>query len=214
LPRLIQAVHLLVSERVAHPYWGALEETDDGIWATSFDTFLPGYFDESRVTQMPIVPFDSLPDDARLWVFAASEPVSGERAGRLLAAVDAWLADWKAHGEPLTCARDWRDGRFLAIGVDQSTAGASGCSIDALFRVFKEVQANDGPSMLGGGRVFYCDAGGQVVAQSRTECAKSATPETRVFDTSVTTAGAYRSSFEKSARDSWHRDLLSTAPSI
>jgi len=73
---------------------------------------------------MPIVPFESLPDDARLWVFAASDPVTGERAQRLLAAVDAWLAEWKAHDEPLRCARDWRDDRFLAIGVDQSTAGA------------------------------------------------------------------------------------------
>ena len=165
---------------------------------------------------MPIVPFQSLPDDARLWVFAASDPVSGERADRLLTAVDRWLADWKAHGEPLTCGRDWRDDRFVAIGVDQSTAGASGCSIDALFRVFKDLQAAGGPSMLGGGRVFHRNATGEVVSQSRAEFAKAASsgeisPDTPVFDTSVTTAGAYRNAFEKAARDSWHRELLSAA---
>ena len=42
--------------------------------------------------------------------------------------VDAFLDQWNAHGSALTCAREWRDDRFLAIGVDQSTAGASGCS--------------------------------------------------------------------------------------
>ena len=162
---------------------------------------------------MPVVRFDSLPDDARLWVFAASEPVTGDRAAMLLNAVDEWLAEWKAHGEPLECARDWRDDRFLAIGVDQSTAGASGCSIDALFRVFKELQASGGPSMLGGGRVFYRGPHNAVVSQSRAEFAKSASsgevgPETPVFDTSVATAGDYRRSFEKSARDSWHGELL------
>ena len=165
---------------------------------------------------MPVVRFDSLPDDARLWVFAASEPVTGDQAEHLLDAVDEWLADWKAHGEPLTCARDWRDHRFLAIGVDQSTAGASGCSIDALFRVFKQLQAAGGVSMLSGGRVFHRNPTGEVVGQSRAEFAKSATsgdigPDTMVFDTSVTSAGAYRSSFERPARDSWHRELLTTA---
>jgi hypothetical protein len=164
---------------------------------------------------MPIVRFETLPDDARLWVFAASEPVSGERADRLLAAVDEWLADWKAHGEPLTCAREWRDHRFLAIGVDQSTAGASGCSIDALFRVFKELQASGGPSMLGGGRVFYRGRSGEIVSQSRAEFAKASSsgeigPDTAVFDTSVTSASGYRTAFEKPARDSWHRELLTT----
>ena len=162
---------------------------------------------------MPVARFDSLPDDARLWVFAASEQVTGDRAGTLLNAVDKWLADWKAHGEPLTCARDWRDDRFLAIGVDQSTAGASGCSIDALFRVFKELRATGGPSMLDGGRVFYRGTDSAVVSQSRAEFARSASSgevggDTPVFDTSVTTAAAYRTAFEKPARDSWHKELL------
>ena len=161
---------------------------------------------------MPLVEFRALPDDARVWVFAAADPVSGEQADRLLAAVDEWLADWKAHGEPLTCARDWRDDRFLAIGVDQSTAGASGCSIDALFRVFKTLQASGGPSLLGASRVFYRNDSGDIVAQLRAEFAKSHVGlDTIVFDTTITTAGAYRMAFEKSLRDSWHRELLATA---
>jgi hypothetical protein len=162
---------------------------------------------------MPIVRFENLPSDARVWIFAASDPVTGPRAGQLLAAVDEWLAGWKAHGEPLTCARDWRDDRFLAIGVDQSTAGASGCSIDALFRVFQKLQSALGTSMLGGGRVFHRDRSGAVVAQSRAEFTQAAASgtigaDTTVFDTTVTTASAYRGGFEKALRDSWHQDLV------
>ena len=161
---------------------------------------------------MPLVEFRALPDDARVWIFAASEQVTGDQADRLLSAVDEWLVDWKAHGEPLTCARDWRDDRFLAVGVDQSSAGASGCSIDALFRVFKALQAAGGPSMLGGSRVFHRGVSGEIVAQSRDEFAKTLVgPDTIVFDTTVTSAGAYRESFEKALRDSWHRELFATA---
>jgi len=66
---------------------------------------------------MPIVPFASLPDSARVWVFASDRELSGAAADTLLAAVDQFLSEWKAHGVPLRCAREWRDDRFLAVGV-------------------------------------------------------------------------------------------------
>ena len=162
---------------------------------------------------MPIVPFHSLPDDARLWVFAASDRITGERADRLLAAVDEWLANWKAHGEPLTCARDWREDRFLAIGVDQSTAGASGCSIDALFRVLQDLQGTLGTSLVGGGRVFYQDKNGEIAITSRADFTAKAAKgkvdaDTTVFDTTVNKAADYRNRFANRAGESWHRDLF------
>ena len=165
---------------------------------------------------MPIVSFNALPDDARLWVFAASDPINGERAERLLTAVDEWLDEWKAHGEPLTCARDWRDDRFLAIGVDQSTAGASGCSIDALFRILQTLQREFGTSLLNGGRVFYRNKDGSVEMTTRAGFTEGAAKgeidaETVVFDTSLTTVDSYRVEFERSAASSWHRDLLKEA---
>lgn len=161
---------------------------------------------------MPVVPFERLPDDARVWVFAASDPLRGETAARLLAAVDAWLDDWKAHGEPLTCARDWRDDRFLAIGVDQSAAGASGCSVDALFRVFQPLQASLGTSLLGGGRVFWRESSGAVRTLQRDAFADELAAgrvgdDTPVFDTTLTTAREWRTAFERPLRESWHREL-------
>ena len=97
---------------------------------------------------MPSVPFDTLPDDARLWVFASAEPLGAEQSARLLQEVDAFLATWAAHGDPLRAARDWRDDRFLAVGVDQSTAGASGCSIDGLFRRLQALEPALGTTLL------------------------------------------------------------------
>src|SRR5215218_2023 len=111
---------------------------------------------------MPSVPFETLPDDARLWVFASAEPLDDERSAALLAEVDRFLGGWAAHGELLRAARDWRDDRFLAVGVDQSTAGASGCSIDGLFRRLQALQPTLGTTLLGGaGRVYWRDADGR-----------------------------------------------------
>lgn len=162
---------------------------------------------------MPITSFSELPDDARVWVFAASDRVTGDRAAQLLTAVDEWLAEWKAHGEPLTSAREWRDDRFLVIGVDQSTAGASGCSIDALFRILQSFQRQLGTSLVGGGRVFYRNHAGEVESATRTSFSGRAAAgdvgaDTMVYDTSLTTAASYRNRFMLRAGDAWHRELL------
>jgi hypothetical protein len=162
---------------------------------------------------MPAVPFETLPDDARLWVFASSAPLAGGGAERLLAAVDDFIDGWAAHGTPLRAARDWRDDRFLAVAVDQSAAGASGCSIDGLFRSLRALEPALGTSLVGAGRVFWRDAAGHVQVGDRARFAAAAaagdvTADTAVFDPSVTTAEAWRSRFEVPAGQSWHRALL------
>jgi hypothetical protein len=165
---------------------------------------------------MPVVPFETLPDASRVWVFGSDKPLSDEGTKALLDGVDRHLADWKAHGAPLTVSREWRDGRFLVVAVDQSTAGASGCSIDGLFRVPQQLEREAGASLVGGGRVFYRDDHGVVQSTSRAEVGTLAssgfiTKDTVVFDTSVTDLGTFRACFERRAKDSWVNELLSAS---
>lgn len=162
---------------------------------------------------MPRVPFDVLPGDARVWVFGAANELTDTASNRLLDAVDEFLAEWNAHGSPLTCGREWREGRFLAIGVDQSMAGASGCSIDGLFRTLARLEPELGTTLLGGGRVYYRDATGRVDVATRgafNQLARDGQvgPDTAAFDTSITSAVAWRDHFERPIRESWHAQLI------
>ena len=162
---------------------------------------------------MPIVSFDSLPDASRVWVFGSDRPLRGDAADRLLAEVDRFLAQWKAHGAPLTCARNWRDECLLTVGVDSTQESASGCSIDGLFRSLQGLERALGARLLGGGRVFYRDADGRVHCVSRDRlpalaASGSITNDTTVFDTGLTTAGEWRKRFEAPARTTWVGELL------
>lgn len=160
---------------------------------------------------MPKVPFDSLPDDARLWIFPADRPLTGSDAERLLTRVDAFLADWKAHGQPLTAGRDWRDDRFLLVAVDERSAPPSGCSIDALLGVLKALEPELGMTITDHGHVQYRDDGGEVAYATRGDFARLAeegtvSADTRVFDATLTRLGPLREGrFEVPARESWHR---------
>ncbi|MGH7714224.1 MAG: hypothetical protein ACREOG_23295 [Gemmatimonadaceae bacterium] len=162
---------------------------------------------------MAAVPFSELPGNARVWVFASSDPLSGDKATALLSSVDEYLEQWKAHGLPLTCSRDWRDDRFLAVGVDQRDAHASGCSIDGLFRTLQRLEPALGTNLVGGGRVFYRIADGKIVCVSRADfaaraAAGSIADDTPVFDTAVTNAATFRERFEQPAAATWHGALL------
>jgi hypothetical protein len=162
---------------------------------------------------MPSVPFDQLPDSARVWVFASDRALTGDDAGALLDQVDGFLAQWKAHGAPLRCAREWRDDHFLAIGVDPTVEQASGCSIDGMFRGLRSMEDVLGTRLVAGGRVFYRDPCGRPrMAERRDVTTLAERGEldrgTRVFDTSVTSAADWRGRFERPASDSWVASLL------
>lgn len=131
----------------------------------------------------------------------------------LLREVDAFLSQWKAHGAPLRCARDWTHDRFLAIGVDPTAEQASGCSIDGMFRGLLALEHALNTRLVAGGRVFYRDAAGAPQTTHRADIAALAergvfTPDTRVFDTSITSAADWRVRFERPARETWLASLL------
>ncbi len=162
---------------------------------------------------MPIVEIEALPDEARAWVFAAADVLSAPAETALFAEVDAFLAGWRAHGAPLCCARDWKDGRFLCIAVDQRTVGASGCSIDGLFRTLRALEPALGTSLLPSGLVYWRNGDGVVQRGTREQFAAHAVAgfvsvHTPVFDLTVDTLGAWRRDFERPAASSWHARYL------
>ena len=165
---------------------------------------------------MPTVRFTELPTNARVWVFASDRPLQGDEADLLLDEVDRFLSQWKAHGAPLRCAREWRDDRFLAIGVDPTAEQASGCSIDGLFRGLQQLERRLATGLVAGGRVFYRDAAGVARFALRQEVPALfdrgvITEESPVFDTSITDARSWRERFERPARDTWVAALMTSA---
>jgi hypothetical protein len=158
---------------------------------------------------MPRVPFEGLPDDARLWVFAAERPLAPGERDAVLGDVDRFLDTWSAHGTPLRCARDFRHERFLLVAVDERAAGVSGCSIDALTRQLREHERKLGITLLDNGPVqFRGPAGVERASRARfaeLAAAGQVTPETIVFDNTAATVGTVRAGrWETAARNSWH----------
>jgi len=167
---------------------------------------------QNQVKNMSLVAIEDLPNSSRTWVFGADRTLSSTESKILLQEVDEFLPQWKAHGAELTVGRKWSDGRFLTVAVDQSTAGASGCSIDGLFRALKSIEPKLGASMVTSGLIFYKDSNGAVQSVSRERFTELGArgevgPQTRVFDTTVTSLAEWRARFELDLKESWHARL-------
>ena len=159
---------------------------------------------------MPQVSFDQLPSASRLWVFPAERSLTAEEEATLLAKADEFLDTWAAHGVPLRCGRDWRRGRFLLVAVDEASEPPSGCSIDAMTNLLKDVGRDLGISLADHGPVYFLD-GDEVRRATRGEFQKlvddgAVDLDTVVFDNTITRVAEMEADgWEKPAGASWHR---------
>ena len=158
---------------------------------------------------MPRIPFDDMPEQARIWIFAADRPVTSDEQEVMLRETDAFLDGWVAHGVPLTNARELRYDRFLLVAVDETASGVSGCSIDAMVNNLKSLERQLALRLLDSGAVqFRSDDGIRRLA--RPEFASLVDSgdiglHTTVFNNTVTTVGDVRGGrWETAASESWH----------
>lgn len=158
---------------------------------------------------MPRIPFDQLPPDARLWIFAAERPLTPAESARVLEETDAFINQWAAHGVQLTAGRDLRHDQFVLVGVDERAAGVSGCSVDALVRRMQQLETVLGIELINNAPVLYRegDAIERVSRDRFAELAAAGTvgPNTRVFDNTLARVGDLEAGkWEVKAAESWH----------
>jgi len=158
---------------------------------------------------MPKTDFEKLPDHGRLWVFPATRDLTDSEAEACLEAVDGFLEEWAAHGVPLVSGRELLERRFLLVGVDVDAEAPSGCSIDALVNRLRALGAELEVGLIDHAPVWYRQDG-EVRSTSRGTFKRlaeegSVQPETRVFDTTLTSLRQLREGgLERPAAETWH----------
>ncbi len=87
------------------------------------------------------IPFEQMPDHARVWIYQANRPLSFSESERISQTLEQGTKGWEAHGAPLQASFEIRFNQVVVVAVNESVNQASGCSIDASTRWFKELAA-------------------------------------------------------------------------
>jgi hypothetical protein len=160
---------------------------------------------------MPRIDISQLPDDSRIWIFGVSPALDANKSSRLLSVVDRFLDDWSAHQQPIVSAREIVHRSFLIIGVDRRSE-TSGCSIDRMFGLLRQLEHELDVAILDPNRIFMRDESGSVTSVTRRAFSEHGRGNTVVFDVLAERIGKIRGGeWERPARDSWHHALLQQA---
>ena len=80
-------------------------------------------------------------NDYRVIIYPASRSFTPKESKVITEKLYDFLATWAAHGKPLSSSFKIEKNQFIVVCVDEDVEAASGCSIDALGGVLKEIEA-------------------------------------------------------------------------
>ena len=159
-----------------------------------------------------LVPFQSLPNTARIWVYQCSRTFTEDELTEVKSLLGAFLTQWTAHGADLKAGYELPYGRFIVIGLDQSVNSASGCSIDASVHFIQDLERKFQVQLLDKMNVSYKQ--GEYIAYKPLKDFKKMAKEravsknTIVFNNLVASKQEFLENWEVPASDSWHARFM------
>ncbi|TXF89819.1 hypothetical protein FUA23_09035 [Neolewinella aurantiaca] len=158
-------------------------------------------------------PLDQLIPESRIWIYGSERALTDAETTTIKARLQEFVAGWVSHRRELKAAADVLHNRFLVVGVDESQAEASGCSIDGSVRFIQELGAELGIDFFNRMRFSYRDGNGNIHTVGREEFKElykngSLENDTIVFDPLVKELGELRQIFERPLEDSWHSRMV------
>lgn len=149
---------------------------------------------------------------SKVWIYQSNRVFTPSEAAAIQQKLDAFTAQWKAHGHQLKAKAEIPYNFFIVLTVDQDTASATGCSIDSSVRVLKEIETEYGVDLFDRFNMAY-KIGDEVFVNTKEDfetliTIKKITPETIVFNNLVQTLVEYQTKWEIPVAQSWHSSIF------
>ena len=155
-----------------------------------------------------LVDFNILPDTSRIWIYQSNRSFTDEEQQEIEQNLSNFLKEWTAHGSALQAGFEMKYNRFIIIGLDQTNASASGCSIDASVHFIQSLEQKYDVVLLDRMNVSFKQ--GEFIAYKplkdfkKMAKEKAVSKNTVVFNNLVASKQEYLENWEVPASESWH----------
>lgn len=151
-------------------------------------------------------------ENSRVWIYQSDRELTDSETSQIQQYLNAFAESWTAHNHQLKAGAEVRYNRFLILIVDESQAGASGCSIDKSVRVMKDLEQQYSINLFDRFNLAY-RSGDKVLSASRTEFEElikqgTINPDTIVFNNTIQTVAELQTKWEVPFKNSWHQQLF------
>lgn len=146
-------------------------------------------------------------NDYRVIIYPASRSFTPKESKAITEKLYDFLPTWAAHGKQLSSSFKLERNQFIIVCVDEEKEAASGCSIDALGQVIREIEAEFNLGLFDRMKATFVDHGKvkTMKLQDFRNGLKSGeiSTEIEVFDFSKNTYMAFLSDFLLPLKRSW-----------
>ncbi len=165
--------------------------------------------EQSTITQNK---FETFPATSRVWIYQSKTAFSEADITKIRTHIDAFTKQWASHNRALQATGDVLHGRFIVLMVDESMAGASGCSIDSSVHFIKAVEQEYGVDLFDR-MTFTYEKDDAVYAADREQfvalfASGEINDDTIVFDNLVNTKADFDQRWKVRLDDSWHKRMV------
>lgn len=154
------------------------------------------------------VPFDTLPEYSRIWIYQSNRKFSDEEMTEIENDLKSFIENWSAHGTGLEASYLLKYNRFIVIAVNQDVQQATGCSIDSSVSFIQGLEQKYQVDLLDKMNVTFKNgehiAHKSLIDFKRMAKEKAVTTNTIVFNNLVNTIEEFNENWEVPAGDSWH----------
>lgn len=156
----------------------------------------------------------ALDDRSRVWIYQADQELTEETRHEIQGYLYQFLSQWTAHHAELKSYGNLFHDQFLTLFVDETTAPASGCSIDSSVHFVEQLGQKYNVDFFNRMIFSYLDESNEQVITLSNVDFKAAyangaiTDNTLVFDNLVKTKDQFLKEWLKPLKDSWHKRFV------
>jgi hypothetical protein len=149
---------------------------------------------------------------SRVWIYQSDRKLTDHEVQQIQPELDRFTTNWTAHNNQLKAKGEIRYNRFFILIVDESQAGASGCSIDKSVHFMQQVQQHLGINLFDRFNLAYRE-GEEVLSLPRHGFEDklkdgSINKQTIVYNNLVQNLTELETKWEVPFKDSWHIQLF------
>ena len=162
-----------------------------------------------------LVDFDTLPKNARVWLYQANRTLTQQEQIEINKFLSDFLENWTAHQQILKASVKILNNFFVIIALDEGYRAASGCSIDKQVHCLKQIEGKWGISLLDHSQIAYVSE--NTIHLVNFKEVKSAigenkiTPQTLIVNKNIATISDLQSSLFLPAQETWLKNYFQPA---
>ena len=171
------------------------------------------------MTNLATSPYPTLatvPDFApqsRVWVYTSDRRLTDAESAYTQTQLSTFCQQWTAHNQALKAAAEIIDNQLIVLLVDETQAGASGCSIDKSVHFLEDLGQAVGADFFERMRFGWLDETDHLHMSTRNEFSNLVkdgriTDDTRVVNTLAQTKQDLQEKWLLPFNKSWHKRLI------